>query len=167
MSKIYFISDMHFNHANIIEYCRRPFKNVEEMNKVIIENWNKTVTKHDTVFVLGDLALQCSKEQVAELIEKLKGRKILIMGNHDKWNMDFYYSIGFKEVYKYPILYKKFFLISHEPVKFVDQTPYLNIHGHTHNNMMIVDDHYFNVSVEQINYTPILFEEIKNKRGFD
>ena len=73
--KIYFISDTHFNHKNIIKYCNRPFKDVEEMNKVLIENWNNTVTDFNTIFHLGDVALT-NESEMKEIISKLKGKKI-------------------------------------------------------------------------------------------
>ena len=52
---IYFIADTHFNHANIIKYCNRPFKNTDEMNKYIIRKWNSVVKETDTVYHLGDV----------------------------------------------------------------------------------------------------------------
>ena len=54
---IYFTSDLHFNHANIIMLCNRPFQSVEEMNRVLIENWNNAVNKNDDVYVLGDFIM--------------------------------------------------------------------------------------------------------------
>lgn len=72
--KIYFISDTHFNHKNIIKYCNRPFKDVEEMNKVLIENWNNTITDFNTIFHLGDVALT-NESEMKEIISKLKGKK--------------------------------------------------------------------------------------------
>lgn len=171
MSKVYFISDTHFFHKNILKYCERPFKDIDEMSEILIKNWNETIKKEDTVFFLGDLFL--GKQDVGkELVKQLNGNKILIIGNHDRYSITYYISIGFKEVYKYPILYKKFFLLSHEPIKFANETSFLNIHGHIHNNgyrkdMNINENNYFNVSVENINYTPIDFIEIKKIRGFD
>lgn len=73
-------SDLHFFHKNIIAYCQRPFADVEEMNEVIIKNWNEVVKKDDMVYVLGDFSF-CSREMVKELVLKLNGRKILIAGN--------------------------------------------------------------------------------------
>lgn len=78
----FFTSDHHFGHANIIQYCKRPFKNVEEMNEKLIENWNKIVSEQDTVYYLGDFSL--SKAPVLNITGRLKGKKILIAGNHDR-----------------------------------------------------------------------------------
>ena len=79
---IYFISDTHFHHHNIINYCNRPFKDVNEMNKIIINNWNNIVTENDTVYHLGDFCL-FSDEEIKNIFNKLNGNKILIRGNHE------------------------------------------------------------------------------------
>ena len=100
--KIYFISDTHFNHKNIIKYCSRPFKDVEEMNKVLIENWNNTVTDFDTIFHLGDVALT-NESEMKEIVPKLKGKKILIKGNHDKKSKEFFRSVGFEIIPDNPL----------------------------------------------------------------
>lgn len=81
---IYFTSDMHLGHEAIIHMCNRPFKNVEEMNKVLIRNFNSMVHKNDTVYLLGDVTHRVSLDEANELISKLNGHKILICGNHDK-----------------------------------------------------------------------------------
>jgi calcineurin-like phosphoesterase family protein len=78
---IYFSSDHHFGHSNIIKYCNRPYSSVEEMNEKLIENWNATVKPEDTVYYLGDFSL--STKPVKEITPKLNGHKLLIPGNHD------------------------------------------------------------------------------------
>ena len=159
---VYFISDYHFNHANIIKYCNRPFDDVKEMNKTLIRNHNKVVKKNDMVFILGDFCLG-NRDVIKYFANKLHGRKILILGNHDGYNPKFYESAGFEEVYKYPILYKGFFLLSHEPAFINENCPYINIYGHIHNNPMYktYTSQSFCVSAERINYKPISFDEIK------
>lgn len=67
----WFIGDTHFNHTNIIQYCDRPFTNVEEMNDYIIQQWNSVVGKNDTVYHLGDFALQSRKETIKNLVSRL------------------------------------------------------------------------------------------------
>ena len=80
--KVFIISDTHFNHANIIKYCNRPFKDTKEMYEAMIKNWNETASNNDIVIHLGDFGLG-NKEYIASIIKRLNGKKILIMGNHD------------------------------------------------------------------------------------
>lgn len=85
-SRVYFTSDTHFNHTNIISYCQRPFKNVDEMNERIIANWNEVVGENDIIFHLGDFCLGGAAEWT-RLLERLNGKIYLIMGNHDRKNI--------------------------------------------------------------------------------
>lgn len=77
-------SDTHFSHANIIKYCDRPFRDVQEMNEALIEKWNSTVAPDDVVYHLGDLALGQAIERQIALTARLQGRKHLVPGNHDR-----------------------------------------------------------------------------------
>ncbi|MDA8379916.1 MAG: hypothetical protein M0020_03665 [Actinomycetota bacterium] len=79
----YFTADQHFGHQNIIGYCGRPFHSVGEMNAVLVANWNAVVGPHDTVHVLGDVAMG-RREESMPLIGRLTGHKILYPGNHDR-----------------------------------------------------------------------------------
>lgn len=74
-------SDPHYWHANVIKYCSRPYATVEEMNEALIENWNDVVAPEDIVIVLGDFAM--AARAVETILPRLKGRKKLILGNHD------------------------------------------------------------------------------------
>ena len=78
----YYISDLHFGHKNIIAFDNRPFKTVEEMDEVLISNWNQTVSEGDHVYILGDLCWGKAKDWPA-VLERLSGNKHLIRGNHD------------------------------------------------------------------------------------
>ena len=82
----FFTSDTHFNHANIIKFCNRPFKDVEQMNEVMIANWNSVIGKDDTVFHLGDFCLGGAAEWT-KILDRLNGKIYLIMGNHDLKNI--------------------------------------------------------------------------------
>lgn len=85
---MYYTSDLHFGHANIIRFCDRPFSGVPEMNSRLVELWNETVTDDDTVWVLGDVALGSLDESLAQ-IGRLAGHKVLVPGNHDRcWEGD-------------------------------------------------------------------------------
>ena len=80
-SKIFFVSDTHYGHSNIIEFCKRPFENVQEMNKKMIENWNNKVPTDGIVFHLGDFSWG-GYQQWKQIREQLNGEIILIKGNH-------------------------------------------------------------------------------------
>lgn len=167
---IYFISDTHFNHDNIIKYCNRPFNNSSDMNEVIINNYNSVINEDDTVYHLGDFAFG-SKEELIRLRSILKGNVYLIRGNHDMKGAMFYENVGFKVLVNAPIKLDEYKLIlSHRPLsdKEIPQG-YINVHGHIHNNLL--NDEYpsseysknkhFNVSVDANDFKPVSLERVK------
>lgn len=157
----YFMADLHFGHKNIIKYCDRPFKTVEDMNEALIENWNKTIQIHDNVFVLGDFAFG-NPMQIIKWGRALNGNKKLILGNHDTASKTTYLDAGFKEVIRYPIIWNKYMILSHEPQLMMNCSFYFNLFGHVHNDPSVKDisETGFCVSAERIDYTPISFNEI-------
>jgi len=163
---LYLISDTHFGHDKILTYENRPFKNIHEMNKSLINNWNSTVTKDDVVICLGDFSFLNKKENI-NILSKLNGNKELILGNHDRSrSVNWWKSCGFSNVYKYPICIDEFFWLSHEPMYMCRTMPYINIHGHTHSKILfdgIKPNQFVNVCVENIGYRPINFYEIKRR----
>lgn len=82
LSKIFYISDLHFGHSNIIRYDHRPYKNANEMDQDLIKKWNDAVSDEDIVYILGDISWH-NEPKTVEIFKQLKGRKILIKGNHD------------------------------------------------------------------------------------
>lgn len=150
--KIFITADHHFHHKNIIEYCGRPFKAVEEMDKVMMEKWNNKVGKDDLVIHLGDFALG-HKEKVKETREKLNGTIILIKGNHDRVSDGF---IIVEDSIRMGNL-----VFSHRPIS-KNEIPKgcVNVHGHIHEKESISG---INVSVEKTEYEPILLEELEKK----
>jgi calcineurin-like phosphoesterase family protein len=164
MQKTFFISDLHFGHKRMLEYENRPFETVEKMDEALISNWNKKVKNQYYIYVLGDFSFH-SKEKTKEILNRLNGRKILILGNHDRRkSLTYWRSVGFEEVSKYPILFEDLYLLSHEPrYELADHNLYYNIHGHIHSKDISCNpERYYNVSVEKNNYTPVDFEVIKN-----
>lgn len=84
---IYFTSDNHFYHQNVIKYCKRPYLSVEEMNEDLVRKWNEVVRPDDTVYILGDFALAFRAVEIFPM--RLMGNKILVPGNHD-WNHSYH-----------------------------------------------------------------------------
>ena len=157
------ISDTHFGHTNIIKYCNRPFRSIEQMEDQLIHNWNKTVSKRDQVLFLGDFGFG-EVHQLKKWAQALNGDIIMILGNHDRSRSTSFWrnEIGMQEVYPEPIIYKKFFILSHEPIDWVSpKVPVVNIHGHSHDlDIFNINNHHINICVEQINYTPIRLNSI-------
>lgn len=77
----FFVSDLHFGHFNVINYCNRPYKDVLEMEEALVKEWNKTVSKKDVVYFVGDFSLNPKWAKL--ILPKLNGKKIFIAGNHD------------------------------------------------------------------------------------
>ena len=78
---IYFTADLHFGHENIIAHCNRPFESTAEMDEMLLTNWCNQVHETDTVYILGDLMFYCKDPE--HYLQRLPGRKHLIVGNHD------------------------------------------------------------------------------------
>lgn len=149
------------NHTNVIRYCDRPFKTVEDMNETIIKRWNMMVNKDDIVYHLGDFAFS-NKEATQEIVSQLNGRIRLIRGNHDTHNNQWYRDCGFEEVYDHPIIIKDFVVLSHEPMPFVMNQVYVNLYGHVHTSPMFETwgKQSACLCVERHNYQPVREETI-------
>lgn len=190
MIDTYFISDTHFGHKNILEYEKeaRPFDSLEEMNEKIIENWNKTVRPKDVVFHLGDFAFGKFNINIAE---RLNGRKKLVLGNHDVYDINTYLRY-FERIYG--AFHWNRCILTHVPVhpSNLGNRFWINVHGHLHSktvqtpvegwheiqttahpipilvrkpfdNEFEDDLSYFNVSCEQNNLTPIHADVIRER----
>lgn len=79
--RIFFTSDLHFGHQNILKFCNRPWKTTEEMDEALIKRWNSVVGKDDIVFNLGDFAFAPDRRW-KEVLSRLNGHHYLILGNH-------------------------------------------------------------------------------------
>ncbi len=161
----FFIADTHFGDARIMAYENRPFASPAEMDEALIANWNKTVGDDDTVFLLGDFSCY-DEEKNREILARLHGRKILILGNHDRqFTAQQWRAMGFDEASEWPIVYKDFFILSHEPLYINTNMPYANLFGHVHANPSYKDSSKQSVcvSVERIGYTPITLDEVMRK----
>lgn len=161
----YVIADTHFHHANVIAYCGRPFRDVNHMDEILIRNWNNTVGNQDLVYMLGDFCLSSKFEVNEALCSRLNGRKVLVMGNHDRMQPIKYLQAGFRTATRKPIMVDPGVILMHEP--FADPAAYVDpksiyIFGHVHDKHCPMDDYpnCFCVSVERIGYRPIDLDKL-------
>lgn len=159
---IWVVSDTHFGHENIIKYCDRPFNNANEMNEVLIQNWNSVVDDQDIVYHLGDVGMGQKAADLNELLKRLKGRKRLLLGNHDDGESPVL-KLNFQKIRLWRMFSEFGILLTHVPVHEGTLNPKkcpVNVHGHTHTTI-INDKRYKNVCVENTNYTPVNIEELR------
>lgn len=187
-SEVFFTSDLHFRHGNIIKYCKRPFETVQEQTEKLIENWNKTVPDTATVFILGDFAF-ATKNQWRGFLNKMTGKKYLILGNHDRHEdipTEMFEDVV--DLAKVSIKIKdhewKTFILSHRPILCWegsnDGSIMLYGHVHTCTNpevdetidselVKLMPKNSWDVGVDNNNYTPVsvheVLEKINNKNG--
>ena len=177
---IFFISDLHLFHPNVIKHDNRPFVDVHQMHDTIITNWNNVVTSKDIVFNLGDLSL-VNKSNIKTIINQLNGNIYHINGNHDK--PSFIKSLDkFIDVLDLVDLYvvdetatdnigtKQHIVLAHYPILSWNRKHHgsWHLHGHSHQNL-VNDSNYdwyykgmvMDVGCNGINYTPISYTEIK------
>lgn len=140
---IWFISDTHFGHKNIIKYSNRPYVSVEEMNESLIQNWNKCVKPTDDIYHLGDFAFLNQASLEENVLENLDGNIHLILGNHDQEisrrkdelvDLGYFYSIQRYTEIKYN---KKLFCLFHYGQRVWNQSHRGSIHlyGHSHGTL--------------------------------
>jgi calcineurin-like phosphoesterase family protein len=179
MSRNYWtISDTHFGHENILNFQDklgkkvRPFSTVESMDEAMIENWNSVVQPGDYVYHLGDVFFG-SKERFLANWVRLNGKKRLVVGNHDdiEWiasARDGNNSKLFQKIAMWRMIKDFNILMTHVPVdsstlieKRFERVNMINVHGHIHQNPSPTASHYC-VSAEQIDYTPMNLEALRD-----
>lgn len=170
MTKIWVCSDHHFGHKNILNFKRkdgsplRSFKDVDEMNRTMVDRHNEVVKPEDHVYFLGDVAIT---KWSLDWVSKMNGHKRLVRGNHDIFKTKLYWQVGFDEIYGVRVFPKHGLIFSHIPLhpSSISERGWTNVHGHTHYNVIIdqntglPDTRYKCVCVEQTDYYPILLME--------
>ena len=179
MSKnIFFISDTHFGHANMLKFTNydgsrmRPFNSIEELDELMIQNWNEMVKPTDKIYHLGDVVYHCKNRD--QIMSRLNGDKILIKGNHDRNQLGWYMKY-FRDV-RGTCHIDGNYLLSHFPIHPDSKGRFVrNLHGHIHAQTVMKtllvhggfsrepDPWYRNCCVEVNNYTPIPLELIKEE----
>ena len=157
---VWFTSDTHFGHAKIIDYCERPFDDVEQMNEALIQNWNTAVSASDTIYHLGDFALS---GKPSGFLSRLNGRKILIRGNHDNRAKP---ADGWEEMRDLRRIKVdgNVIVLCHYAMRTWDMSQYgsWQLYGHSHGTLP--DDPTLlsiDVGVDRHGYRPISFEEVR------
>lgn len=119
MNTIRYIADLHFRHKNAIAFDNRPFSSIEEMEERLIENWNRVVQKGDTTYIVGDF---CWGKEPAwlEIVPRLNGNKVLILGNHDLKGMSGKLKKYFADIKPYKEITdnKRHVILCHYPILF-------------------------------------------------
>lgn len=166
MSNRWVISDTHFGHANILNFKDennkpiRSFSSVEEMDEIMINNWNKLVHPDDVIYHLGDVVMN---KRNLDKLSRCHGSKRLILGNHDLFDDE--YPKYFKRIYAMRIFSKEGIIMTHIPIhpESLDRWK-VNLHGHIHTKG-IANNRYVNCCVDYVgnNYTPLSFEELRDK----
>lgn len=167
---LYFTSDLHFYHENVIRFTNRPYRTVEEMNQKLIKNWNKIIKPQDEVYILGDLTMK-GPELAMEILSQLVGVKHLIKGNHDKYiEKKSFVKELFASVADYgEVTYQnQKFILFHYPI--LEWDGYFRgtimLHGHQHNhadyNLLNREKQIlrYDVGVDANEMTPVSAEKI-------
>jgi len=159
---IFFTADTHFGHTKILSYENRPFKDLEDMNESMIENWNKKVGKKDRIYILGDFVFS----NPIPIGTRLNGYKILIRGNHDRYSVTKAKRAGIKEVYDLKTIKidNQNIVLCHYPMYSWEKSCHgsWNLHGHIHSNTIEFNPLRYNVGVDINNFTPLSYEEVEN-----
>lgn len=178
MARTWVYSDPHYFHKNICVFTKqdgsplRPWDDAEKMTEDMIAWYNELVNDEDRVYILGDIAF--TNAHMHRAVSRLKGRKVLVPGNHEPPKMRKYFDL-FDDVRGYVV--KKGFVMSHIPIHPESMSRWgLNIHGHLHDNevklhttkgakLVVADKRYYCACVERTNFRPILLDDILKERG--
>lgn len=172
----YFTADTHFGHQNVIRFCDRPWQTADEMDEAMIERWNDRVRNNDTVYIVGDMFFR--SKDADGILSRLKGKKRLIVGNHDgSWMKKVDLSKHFESVDHYletsdgqhglTLCHYPLLTWNHSKRSFM-------IYGHIHSDttvdfwpLILTRDHMLNAGADINGYMPVTFEElVENNERF-
>ena len=152
----WFTADEHYGHYNIIKYCERPFKTVEEMDETLIANHNEVVQKTDIVIHVGDFTL-VKKDRASEYIQRLTGNHIFLLGSHDRWLNNNARQIWEKRIEGQVIV------ACHYAMRRWPRSHYgsWQVYGHSHGGLPPVGKQY-DVGVDNNNFYPVSFYQLRD-----
>ena len=153
----FFTADEHYHHANIIKYCNRPFKNVDDMDTEIIKRHNEVVGDEDIVIHAGDFTMRKNVREAKNYMKRLNGKHIFIRGSHDYWMDDSYHEIWEKQIGN------NFIVVCHYALKIWAKS-HLNswqLFGHSHGRLEGIGKQ-MDIGVDTHNFYPYSIKEIQN-----
>lgn len=175
---IFYIADIHFGHAGVLKMSNRPFNTIEEHDAFLIKVWNETITDLDDIYIIGDFAYR-NKQNVESYLKRLRGRKHLILGNHDlnfKNRADSNHKY-FESIEQMTMIKDGNFnvVLSHYPM--AEWSGYFrgwyHVHGHIHNNttspafkFLKTEDRALNAGVDINNFKPVTLQELITNNNF-
>lgn len=188
--KVFFTSDLHFGHSNVLRFDNRPFTSVEEMDAELIRRWNKKVSPGDLVYVLGDLIWSTRNNDAPDILNQLNGQIILIKGNHDKFLHNAKAKKCLAGIKDYDDIVvtlengnKQRCILSHYFMPMYNGHYYgtIHLHGHSHTTAEAVEEkkiakalndagfqnRIYNVGCMYWDYEPVTLDEILSKEGND
>lgn len=161
---MWFTSDTHFNHRNIIKFCNRPFIDMSDMEEQLIDRWNSKVSYNDTIYHLGDFSFTKWKgsTSVDSLLSRLNGNKILLIGNHDApevVNSSYWASV---EHYLEIKINKQKIILSHYPFRVWNgmHRGAFMLHGHSHGSLLDIGGKTMDVGTDCHDWYPISFDDV-------
>jgi calcineurin-like phosphoesterase family protein len=162
----FFTADHHFAHEGIIEMCQRPFANLKRMERALIKNYNEVVGDDDDVYFLGDFSLKRARyrDYYHDLLDRMKGNKHLILGNHDKLKPFTYVEVGFYSVhtwFKISTLghVRRKLALVHDPALAVTNRDMWFLCGHAH-DIFKIQRNVLNVGVDVWDYRPVPLDTV-------
>lgn len=170
MSRLFFTSDHHFGHKNIIKFSQRPFKDTEEMDEAMIARWNEKVSPEDEVYHLGDVGL-CGVKRLRTILDELNGKIYLIKGNHEsaaeacqerfEWIKDYHELIvEDADFYKG----QQLLVLFHYALREWNASHYGSFHlyGHSHGALAdLPNSRSFDIGVDCHGFAPLSYAEVK------
>jgi len=156
----YFIADTHFYHERIIKLGKRPFSSLNDMHNTLISNWNKKVARGDLVYILGDFSFKHS----GDILKRLAGSKIFVIGSHDKDALKADNRPLFEKIA--PVISMKEegqrVILCHYPFEVWESSHRgsWHLHGHCHGDLKPLGKRW-DVGVDNNNFEPLSWVEIK------
>lgn len=157
----FYTADQHYDHSAVIDFCNRPFSSVEEMDNEMIRMHNERVENSDDVYFLGDFSASRNEKYIRHIFNKLKGRKHLIIGNHDSKQV-LRLNWSSTPTHKKTVRDKegRRIILSHYPERSWDRMyrGSFHLHGHTHGKLLGVG-RSTDVGVDAWGFAPVTAAE--------